>query len=58
MVGDDWKGDLEGGVVGRRFLVKSGKYREGDEGKVKDKEGLEVWENFAELVDRLCGEGV
>ena len=56
MVGDDVRNDLGGGAVTlglRRYLVKTGKYRIGDEDKIEGGPLDGVEESFAMLVDRL-----
>lgn len=58
MVGDDWRSDLGGGCVElglRRYLVRTGKYQDGDEAKAEGTlAGVEA--DFAALVDRLLRE--
>ena len=53
-VGDDWRNDLGGGAIQlnlRRFLVRTGKYCEGDEHRVNGGEG--VFDNFAAVVNDI-----
>lgn len=54
-VGDDLRNDLGQGAreLGlQRFLVKTGKYREGDD-KTAEADGIAVYDSFADLVDAI-----
>ncbi|KAI0092858.1 haloacid dehalogenase-like hydrolase domain-containing protein 2 [Irpex rosettiformis] len=60
IVGDDIETDLGGGAVEIglwRVLVKTGKYREGDEHRQGITPPDEVWDTFADFVDSLLGNG-
>ena len=58
IVGDDVHNDLGGGAVElglQRFLVKTGKYREGDETKASAGESIHCFGTFANVVDHVLG---
>lgn len=54
IIGDDYKNDLGGGAneLGlQRFLVRTGKYREGDETRAEGK--VQVYDDFAGCIEHL-----
>ncbi|KAI0699465.1 HAD-like domain-containing protein [Cytidiella melzeri] len=58
IIGDDVETDLGGGAVELglwRVLVKTGKYRPGDEDRLGVTPADEVWDTFADFVDSLLG---
>ena len=59
IVGDDYRNDLGGGAVElglRRFLVKTGKYRKGDEAASTDGQAPLCFETFSDVIDHVLSE--
>jgi ribonucleotide monophosphatase NagD (HAD superfamily) len=56
MIGDDALADVEGALNAglQAWLVRTGKYRPGDEARIK-MPGAEIVEDFAAAVDKLLG---